>query len=111
MEDGRFDALILILLFIDIAITIYLLVYIFKLRKKNFILSTNNENLKNKSLVLLASNQILKSTNDDYKKTLEESQMKRAQLAKELEFLNGKLDDKQKKLQSFSKMINEMKNS
>jgi len=111
MNDGWLDILALILLSIDITITAVLIFYIFKLRKSNSKLSIDNEDLKNKSLVLLASNQILKSTNDDYKEMLAENQMKRAHLAKELEFLNGRLDDKQKKLQSFSKMINDMKNS
>jgi len=111
MKLNWLDILMLILLFINILITSVLVLYILKLRRINSDLLLDKENLKNKSLVLLASNEILKSTNDDYKKMLDENQMKRAHLTKELEFLNEKLDDKQKKLQSFSKMINEMKNS
>ena len=70
-----------------------------------------NEKYKKKVLILETANDFLKSTVNDLSKSVHNGSIKRALLVKENRDLQRKLDETNKKMQSLSKLINEIKNS
>ena len=111
MEDGFVDTIVIVALVIDVAITITLLFLYSKSKRKLSKISEYNENMKNKLIITVACNTMLKSSNEDYKRENLDLKKKLDVCRNNLQELELKLSNTTKKIKSFSKMVNDMKDS
>jgi len=95
----------------ELAIILLLLYTYFK--KANALKNSELEksSLNKKIAILSIGNEWLKSTNKDHGSKIRSLEKQNADLKKSLSSTILKLEDAQKKFQTFSKMVNEMKNS